>query len=42
MKMPVPDAATIDRRAAIAADLRALLPGDAVIEEARERRAAPP
>ncbi|MEX1108917.1 MAG: hypothetical protein WEC00_08415 [Dongiaceae bacterium] len=38
MKMPMPDAATIDRRATIAADLARILPGDAVIHEARERR----
>ena len=39
MKMPLPDRATIDRRAQIAADLARLLPGDAVIEDAHARRA---
>ncbi len=38
MKMPTPDQATIDRRAAIAADLVRLLPADAVIEDAHARR----
>ncbi|MGH6948221.1 MAG: FAD-linked oxidase C-terminal domain-containing protein [Kiloniellales bacterium] len=34
MRMPEPDAATIARRAEIARDLRALVPGEGVIEEA--------
>ncbi|MEX0809845.1 MAG: FAD-linked oxidase C-terminal domain-containing protein [Dongiaceae bacterium] len=38
MKMPLPDRATIARRATIAADLARILPGEAVIHEARERR----
>ncbi len=38
MQMPEPDRAVIGRRAAIAADLRRLLPSDAVIDHEDERR----
>ena len=39
MRMPTPDAAIIARRAEIAAALRAIVPGEAVIETDGERRA---
>ncbi len=39
MRMPTPDAAIIARRAEIAAALRAIVPGEAVIESDGERRA---
>jgi glycolate oxidase len=38
LKMPEPDAAVLARRAQIAADLRAILPGEGVIVEEKERR----
>ncbi|WP_170068933.1 FAD-linked oxidase C-terminal domain-containing protein [Rhodoblastus sphagnicola] len=37
--MPEPDAATLARRAEIVADLRAIVPGEGVIESEQERRA---
>src|SRR5262249_41665381 len=36
IKMPVPDQAVLDRRAAIVADLRALVPGEGVIDSPAE------
>jgi len=39
LKMPALDQAVIDRRSAIAADLARILPADAVIEDAHERKA---
>ncbi|HUH83794.1 MAG TPA: FAD-binding protein, partial [Stellaceae bacterium] len=39
MRMPTPDAAVIARRAEIAAALRAIVPGEAVIDSDGERRA---
>ena len=39
LTMPIPDTATIERRAAIAADLRNIVPGEGVIEVPSEMRA---
>ncbi|MGE0736546.1 MAG: FAD-linked oxidase C-terminal domain-containing protein [Alphaproteobacteria bacterium] len=39
MKMPAPDAATLDRRQEIVAALRAIVPGEGVIDAEDERRA---
>ncbi len=39
MQMPVPDAGLLDRKSAIVARLRAVLPGDAVIDAPAETRA---
>jgi glycolate oxidase len=39
LKMPIPDSATIDRRDAIAKALRAIVPGEGVIEAPVEMRA---
>ena len=39
MEMPLPDASVLSRRAAIVAGLRAVLPGDAVIDDPAETRA---
>ena len=39
MQMPVPDATLLDRKAAIVARLRSVLPGDAVIDAPSETRA---
>ncbi len=38
LKMPAPDAAVLDRREEIVADLRAIVPGEGVIDAAREMR----
>ncbi len=39
LTMPIPDSGTIERRAAIAADLRRIVPGEGVIEVPSEMRA---
>ena len=39
MEMPLPDPSVLSRRAAIVAGLRAILPGDAVIDDPAETRA---